>query len=131
MKCSVVLFCLFFVKVASGNPQQVCLEKLNLDEWGLYSVLTNEETPLDNEYGKFFLCLWRTIGVMNKDDTINLKRLQEFGEDEIDRIRNVTEMDRKILKEKLSACKLKPLKLPEQTAVQIKNCHMKTIVDLF
>ncbi|KAF5297862.1 hypothetical protein FQR65_LT09887 [Abscondita terminalis] len=125
-----LLLVFFYLKVVFGDPQQECLQKNNLKQDELYSALTNEETPLDSTFGKFFVCLWQEMGVLKQDGSVDIEQLQKFGENEIDKIRDVTDSDRTSLAKKLSECDLKPLPIPEHTAIKIKNCHMNTIIEV-
>ena len=107
-----------------------CLEKTKLNNNEVYSTLTNEETPLDSKVGPFFLCIWKTKGVMENDGSINMLKLQDFSEAELNRVRDITDDDKRIIKTKLFECNLLPRDKQEETAIKIKNCHMKTVVGI-
>ncbi|KAF5300820.1 hypothetical protein FQA39_LY10942 [Lamprigera yunnana] len=90
------------LQVCVGDPHQICLDSTNIKDSDLYTALTNEETPLDSNFGKYFYCFWHLQGVMNEDDSINFERLQKFGEEELNKIRDVTDDDCKKINEKIN-----------------------------
>ncbi|KAB0796167.1 hypothetical protein PPYR_10228 [Photinus pyralis] len=114
----------------STDPYTECLDEEKVKKENLHNVTFETNPPIDSKSGEYFLCVWKKIGVMNHDGDVDRERFKKFIEEEIQGVRHVTPFLRQLVTASILDCDLKRAEVPKETAVKVKNCHSKIIVNV-
>ncbi|KAK5642165.1 hypothetical protein RI129_008332 [Pyrocoelia pectoralis] len=113
----------------NGDPYTECLSETKVNEEDLHYITAETNTALDSKSGEYFLCVWKKVGIINDNGDVIREQFKEFIEDEIQQVRPVTHFMRQYVTATILECDLKREEVQEETAVKVKNCHTKIVVN--
>ncbi|KAF5297860.1 hypothetical protein FQR65_LT09885 [Abscondita terminalis] len=110
------------------DPYTECLNLLNAKEDQLHLIVVQDSTPPSDQSGDYFLCVWKIKNIMDEHGDVNVNNLKDFIKEELNRVADVTPETSKNVSKLFDECDLSVSKVPQETAIKIKNCHAKIMV---
>ncbi|KAF2900956.1 hypothetical protein ILUMI_05237 [Ignelater luminosus] len=108
--------------------EQQCIRSLNLNERTLKLTSRQSDTPEDNEeYGKFYVCIWKGRGIMNDEGAIVKESVEQFLRKFFYTPLVEEEYNKALLSKVNELCV--PIKESNEghTAIKFKNCMVQII----
>ncbi|KAK4876868.1 hypothetical protein RN001_009374 [Aquatica leii] len=112
------------------DPYSECLNLLNVNEDELHLIAVQENTSLSDKSGEYFLCVWKMKSIINEDGIVNVDKLKEFIKEELNRVMRVSPYIEKFITDNVDNCDLSSADTHTKTAIKVKNCHAKIMVNV-
>lgn len=105
---------------------------MGLDETEIQITIRESHTPDDNEnYGKFYVCMWRGRGVMEEDGNIVASGIGHFLREVVLNPNIPKEAQNVIITRISERCINEHGETKGETSVKLKNCIVQSLKELY